>query len=77
MDKENNNDKKVTTDDLAVMVKKGFDKMDNGFEEAKKERKGITKRLETIEKNQGRDDRRVTKLEDDMRVVKTKVGIED
>ena len=84
MSEENNNNKEVTVDQLAVMVNDGFGRMDKGFAEAKEEREEIVNRLDkvdnrldTIEKNQGRDDRRVTNLEDSMRVVKTTVGIED
>ncbi|MDO8594334.1 MAG: hypothetical protein Q7R93_02355 [bacterium] len=67
--------KKMSIDDLAGMVKRGFDEtakkteMEAGFE-------AVNKRLDHIENLLIRaHDNRITALEDSMRLVKTKLGV--
>ena len=60
--------KKVTTDDLALMVAKGFDRMDDKFKSVNKSLENIEFRLGKIESNH---ERRLDLLEDKMQVVKT------
>ena len=66
---------KITIDELARMVKEGFDRTASK-DEMTKGFKGVHDRLGDID---GRLDRmesgRIEKLEDNMRLVKTKLGI--
>ena len=71
---------KMTMEKLAVMVKNEFDnvngKMTTGFEAVNKRFDGIDQRLDKIENLLIRaHENRIEKLEDVMRVVKTKLGI--
>jgi len=60
--------KKVTTEDLALMVAKGFDRMDDKLKSVNKSLENIEFRLGKIESNH---ERRLDLLEDKMQVVKT------
>ena len=51
--------KEVTNEDLALMMKKGFDGVDKGFEEAKNDRAAISDEMNT----------RFTKIENQLRSV--------
>lgn len=42
--------KHVTTDDLAGMVKRGFDENTRNFDEVKRQMRGLDERIENIEK---------------------------
>ena len=67
--------KKVTTDDLAVMVARGFDSMDKKFNGVDSQFASVNKHLEDIEYRLGKiesnHERRLDLLEDKMQVVKT------
>lgn len=74
--------KAMTIDDLAGMVKRGFDEtakkteMNARFEAVDERFDGIDKRLDRIENLLIRaHDNRITELEDSMRLVKTKLGV--
>ena len=51
MKKETTKNKKVTIDDLAVMVARGFESIDKRFEGIDKRFEGIDKKLENVEEN--------------------------
>jgi tetrahydromethanopterin S-methyltransferase subunit G len=75
--------KGITIDDLAMMTQRGFDgiekcfdavetRVGRGFAETKEEFTKVHERLDVFEHLLiGRHDKRLDKLEDDMRVIKT------
>jgi hypothetical protein len=73
---------KITIDTLAGMMKTSFEYLEkmikNGFEGVDKRFEEVDKRFDTIEirleKLENGQERRITKLEDDMRMVKTALG---
>lgn len=75
--------KKKTTnqliEDLAISVQNGFIEVKQEFKEVKREIKEldqkVDKRFDKIESFVNGHERRFDRLEDDMRVVKTKVGM--
>lgn len=58
----------TVVDNLAVATKRGFDVVDKRFDD-------VEERLERIEGTVTNHGNRIDRLSDDMRVVKTKVGI--
>ena len=80
------NKKSITLDDLALMTQRGFEAMNERFEQVDQRFAQIDQRFERIDKKfegvdvrldriehliGGSHDRRLDKIEDDMRVVKT------
>jgi DNA anti-recombination protein RmuC len=74
---------KSDLDDLAIMVKNNFDrveewfeKIDEGFEQVDAQFDAMDKRFDRIENvSVGNHERRIENLEDDIRIIKTKVGL--
>ena len=55
--------KNITIDDLAVMVKKGFDSVDGRFDGVDKRFEAIDKRFDAVNKRFDKIDRRFDKIE--------------
>ncbi|GEM_PF-1186527 len=85
MKEKKQNGKRITVDSLAGMMLEHFEhlekKMDEGFAnvptkiEMNERFDKVEVRLDTLEKSVGGYERRLEKVEDDVRVIKTKVGI--
>ncbi len=83
--------KKMTIEDLAVMVKRGFDdtaskrdvklvddrldKVDDRLQKIEKEVKELREDLAFVTRLPASVERRVDRMEDDIRLIKTKVGL--
>ncbi|PIQ68705.1 MAG: hypothetical protein COV91_02740 [Candidatus Taylorbacteria bacterium CG11_big_fil_rev_8_21_14_0_20_46_11] len=67
----------MTIDDLAVMVKRGFDETAKQVDlnELKEDVSELRKQVNRIEARMGGYDNRLDLVVDDVRLVKTKVGI--
>jgi hypothetical protein len=66
---------KITIDTLAGMMNKSFEHLEKKIDDVKDELKEDIKKLDTrMDKLENGQERRITKLEDDMRVVKTALG---
>jgi archaellum component FlaC len=68
--------KNITIDDLAVMVKKGFDGVDKRFDGVDKRFDGVDDRLERIEKLiLANHKRRIEKLETEVKELKELLAV--
>ena len=73
--KKGTKNKEITMDQLAIMVAKGFERVDKRFDEVDKRFDKVEKRMDDIDyrlsKIEGNHERRIDILEDKIAVIKT------
>ena len=67
-----NNNKEITIDDLAGMMKRGFDHIDERFDQVDKRFEQVDKRFDNIENKVNQIDKRLFSIEEDVAEIKIK-----
>jgi predicted nucleic acid-binding Zn-ribbon protein len=68
--------KKMTIEDLAIMLQGEFKAIQEQFKEVFRRLDAIEQRLDRIEFNQASQERRISTLEDRVRIIGTKLGLD-